>query len=285
MAAGVGPTAGARPPRAAIKRLRRRARRVKQTVRRTRKNLLEGGFRRSLEDPDVPLSIDMDSDSRTLLVAFGGMHRDMGMPPFEFFAVTREIPSKRLFVRDLRRAWYHKGIEGHGETITAAADSLKELIAQHEVDRLITVGSSAGGYAALVFGALLGADKALSFGPQTVIDPATIAAIGDHRWDGELAELQAAGVLDANWTDLRYALPRARSGETAETSYEIYFSHNNTRPNTGPGRDRAHAERLRGVEGVRLYRFGHGGHMIARSLRENGALDKILRRALLATPQ
>jgi pimeloyl-ACP methyl ester carboxylesterase len=220
----------------------------------------------------------MGGDSRTLLIAFGGMHRDMGMPPFEFFSATRAIATKRLFVRDLRRAWYHQGIDGHGETITAAAASLNELVAQHEVDRLVAVGSSAGGYAALVFGTLLGADTVLSFGPQTVIDPATIASIGDHRWDGPLGELQAAGVLDPEWTDLRYALPRARSGNT---SYEIYFSHNNTRPNTGRGRDRAHAERLRGVEGVRLYRFGQGGHMIARMLRETGALDKILQRALL----
>jgi len=271
-------TATGTPPNAAPSHVRRRVRRLKRRIKRTRL-LFQGSFRRGLEDPNVPLSLDMGGDSRTLLVAFGGIHLEIGMPPFEFFSATREIPTKKLFVRDLRAAWYHKGIEGHGDTITAAAESLGELIAGHDVDRLVTVGCSAGGYAALAFGTLLGADKALSFGPQTVIDPATIGSMGDHRWDGPLGELEAAGVLDPDWTDLSYALPRARH---ADTRYEVYFSHNNTRPNTGPGRDRAHAERLRGVEGMHLYRFGRGGHLIAKMLREDGTLDKILRRALLA---
>jgi pimeloyl-ACP methyl ester carboxylesterase len=259
--------------------IRRRARKTRRRMGLT-KQRLQGGFGSVLEDPALPLSLDMESGSGTLLVAFGGMHGDIGMPPFEFFAATGEIPIKRLFVRDLRRAWYHKGIEGHGETITAVADSLHELIAGYEVDRLVVAGSSAGGYAALVFGALLGADTVLAFGPQTVIDPDMIAAIGDHRWDEVLRALQDAGELDGDCTDVRAVLPRARR---TDTRYEVYFSNHNTRPNTGYGRDRSHAERLLGVRGVRLYRFGKGGHMIARALRDSGALDKILRRALLGS--
>ena len=49
--------------------------------------------------------------------------------------------------------------------------------------------------------------------------------------------------------------------------------------------DRLHAERLIGLEGLRLYRFGRGGHNIARMLRETGALDKVLQRALIAPGQ
>lgn len=244
------------------------------------KRMFRGSFRRSLEDPQVPVSLDMGSDSRTLLVAFGGMHREMGIPPFEFFAATGQIPTKRLFVRDLKRSWYHRGIDGYGSSLTESAESLRELIGGYEVDRLVVVGSSAGGYAALAFGTLLEAHKVLSFGPQTVIDPDGIASIGDKRWDGPLRELMDEGVLDPRWTDLRDAIPRER---TSDVRYEVYFSQNNTRPNTGYGRDRSHAERLAQVEGVRLYRFGRGGHMIARELRESGSLDKIIRRAV-ATP-
>jgi pimeloyl-ACP methyl ester carboxylesterase len=228
-----------------------------------RARLLRRFFRRGL-------SVDMSSDSPTLLVAFGGLAQQPGMPPFEFFAAAGEIPVKRLFVRDPRQAWYHCGIVGHGRTLPAVAESLRELIARYEVERLVLAGSSMGGYAALAFGALLGADTVLCFSPQTVLDLAVLAEMNDHHWDKRLGELAAAGRLDPGWIDLRASLPRARQGDTR---FEIYFD------DTHPA-DRQHAQRLLGIEGVRLYPFGHGAHHLARDLRDSGALQLILRRAL-----
>lgn len=230
------------------------------------------GFRRNLEDPGVALSMDMAGDSRTLLLAFGGMVGKIGIPPFEFFSLTGGIPVKRLFVRDLRQAWYHRGIPDHGATLAEVADSLRRLLARHEVDRLVVAGTSAGGYAALVFGTLLGADSVLCFAPQTVLDLDILAAMDDHRWDHRLGPHVAASVVDDRFTDLRRVLPDARR---ADTSYRIYFD-------DSLRGDRLHAERLAGLAGVRLYRFGHGSHNIARSLRANGALERVLRRALHA---
>jgi pimeloyl-ACP methyl ester carboxylesterase len=95
----------------------------------------------------------MGSDSRTLLLAFGGLQGRIGMPPFEFLRLTGEFPVKRLFVRDVRQAWYHRGTPEYGETIEAVAESLGELISSHRVERLVTAGNSAGAYAALRFAA------------------------------------------------------------------------------------------------------------------------------------
>jgi dienelactone hydrolase len=230
----------------------------------------EERFREGLERPEVALSIDMSSDSRTLLIAFGGMVGRIGMPPFEFFALTGGMPIKRVFVRDLRQAWYHRGIPGHGETLADCAESLRKLIGEHDVDRVLTTGNSAGGYAALVFGALLGAETVLCFAPQTVLDRDALAAMDDHRWDDRLAELAAAGALDERWSDVRRALAGARR---PDTRYRIYFD-----DSFAP--DRLHAERLSGIAGVQLYRFGRGRHSVARTLRDTGALEKVLRGAL-----
>jgi pimeloyl-ACP methyl ester carboxylesterase len=227
-------------------------------------------FRQGIEDPNVPLSLDMERDSSTLLVAFGGMRGQLGMPPFEFFKATGAIPVKRLFVRDLRQAWYHRGIPGHGSSIEGVAESLGELVARHGVERLVVAGNSAGGYAALLFGSLLGADAVLCFAPQTVIELDVLAEMDDHRWDEQLEELLAAGDLDPRWTDLRRALPGARRGATR---YELYFDHSFTT-------DRLHAERLAGLEGVRLHRFDGGAHGIAREMRETGELQRVLQEAL-----
>ena len=67
-------------------------------------------FPKALEGDEDPMSVDMSDASSTLLIAFGGLRGRIGMPPFEFLRLTGEIPVKRVFVRDLRQAWYHEGL-------------------------------------------------------------------------------------------------------------------------------------------------------------------------------
>src|SRR5271166_7076021 len=117
-----------------ISALRRGARSLSRPFRRR--------FKQTVDDPKMPLSLDMGRDSSTLLVAFGGMAGQLGMPPFEFFKATGEIPVKRLFVRDLHQAWYHRGIPGYGSSLEGAAAALGELIAAHDVERLVVAGNS-----------------------------------------------------------------------------------------------------------------------------------------------
>jgi hypothetical protein len=258
-------TSAPTPPRRrgrTLARLARRARRLTLPVRR--------GFRRGLEDDKTPVSFDGRSTSPTLLIAFGGLRGKMGVLPFEFFRATGDISVKRLFVRDLRQAWYHRGIPGHGTTLLEVAQALEELLARQPVERLVVAGNSAGGYAALVFGTLLGADAALCFAPQTTLDLGDLARIGDDRWDEYLRPLAEAGALDENWVDLARALPGARR---ADTRYRVFFDDSLLV-------DRAHAERLAGIDGVTLYRFGHGRHHLVKSLRDNGVLQRLLRREL-----
>lgn len=216
----------------------------------------------------------MEDGSGTLLIAFGGMLGRMGMPPFEFFSLAGAIPVKRLFVRDLHQAWYHRGLPGHGTTLTSVAESLSELIAGEEIERLVVAGNSAGGYAALVFGTLLRADVVLCFAPQTVLDLDFLASIGDHRWDGRLRPLVEESALDRRWVDLGAALTQSPS---TGTRYEVYFDES-------LDVDRRHVERLAGLENLRLYRFGRGRHHVVRSLRDSGALKRIVERALRPMP-
>jgi hypothetical protein len=212
----------------------------------------------------------MRNRSTTLLIAFGGLRGKMGVLPFEFFRATGGIPVKRLFVRDLRQAWYHRGMPEHGTTLMDVAEALRAVLARERVERLVVAGNSAGGYAALVFGTLLGADSALCFAPQTTLDLEHLAAIGDDRWDEYLRPLADAGAMDSSWVDLRAALPGARR---ADTRYRVFFD-------DSLAVDRAHAERLLGIEGLSLYRFGHGKHHLVTSLRDSGVLQRLLQSEL-----
>jgi hypothetical protein len=232
-------------------------------------------FHRSLEDPTVPLSLDMDHDSATVMVAFGGIAGALQIPPFEFFNATGGLPIKRIFVRDLQQAWYHRGLRGHGSNIVELSDSLRRLLAPYEIERLIVTGTSMGGYASLVFGSLLGADTAIAFAPQTVLDRAVLDEIGDRRWNADLDRIEAAGgSLDRQWLDLSSALPAARH---ANTRYEILFD-------PALVLDRAHCERIAGIEGVQLIPREGGGHQLAKDMRDRGELEPLLRRALLGSP-
>ncbi len=210
----------------------------------------------------------MRSPSRTLLLAFGGLDRRIGMPPFEFLALTGDLQVKRIFLRDPRRSWYHRGLPGRGDTLTDVADSLRGEIDHLGVERLVVAGNSGGGYAALVYGTLLRADLVLAFAPRTVLDPQILEVMGERRDD--IDALAAADDLDTRWTDLGRAL---RARRDAETRYKVYFD-------TTHAKDRLHAERLIGVEGLQVYRFGAGGHELVRLLRDVGALERIVRQAV-----
>ena len=94
--------------------------------------------------------------------------------------------------------------------------------------------------------------------------------MNEHRWDWLLMPLVRKRVLEERWIELRDALPRERH---PHTEYKVYFDERNRG-------DRLHAERLKGLEGIRLYRFGRGGHALVRTLRDCGALERILRQAL-----
>jgi pimeloyl-ACP methyl ester carboxylesterase len=227
-------------------------------------------LQRKREESRPTLKLGMRGRSRTLLLAFGGLNRRIGMPPFEFLTLTGDLPVKRMFLRDPRAAWYHRGLPGRGETLTAVADSLRAEISKLGVERLIVAGNSGGGYAALAFGTLLRADLVLAFAPRTVLDVNRLAAMGESC--DELHALAAAGALDRRWTDLGEALRDARD---ARTRYRVFFD-------TTHDKDRLHAERLAGLEGLRMYRFGRGGHELVRHLRDIGALERILREAVAA---
>ena len=256
-------------------RVLRRTGRTLRTPARRLAAPLRSRFRRGLEDLGTPISLDLSETSEVMLIAFGGLQGQLGMPAFEFFRSTAGLRVKRLFVRDLHQAWYHLGIPGHGDGLPSSAQSLLALAHEHGARRIVLVGNSAGGYAALVYGVLMGADVAIAFAPQTVVDTAVLAAWDDHRWDAEMAALHASGGYEPAWGDLRDALPAARalpSARAGATAYEVYFD-----PAYEP--DRLHAERVAAVPGLRLHERG-GEHDLVRRMRASGELERVLRAAL-----
>jgi pimeloyl-ACP methyl ester carboxylesterase len=224
-----------------------------------------------LVDPRFGVGHDFSTDAETLVIACAAMS-PLRPPPFHLFEATTGLHAKRLFVRDPDRVWFQHGLPGFGDSVDEVAKSLKEIVSEQEIDRLVVIGSSAGGYAALAFGAVLEADLVISFAPQTTIDRAWLDEAGDDRWQGHLKTLDELGGPDPRWTDLCVALPReTRPG----TTFEIHYP-------TQLDADRRHAERLSGLPGVTMVGHDRAAHNFIRGLRNRGELPEIFRAAGLA---
>ena len=83
---------------------------------------------------------------------------------YEWENIAKKIhTTKKIFVRDIYKSWYIKGINEVVNTI----EKLTELLINETCGyRVITVGNSAGGYCAILIGIKLKAEHILVFSPQ-----------------------------------------------------------------------------------------------------------------------
>jgi pimeloyl-ACP methyl ester carboxylesterase len=224
----------------------------------------------SYRDPDAHYFADFAPQSDVLLIAFAGLRGRIGIPAFEFMKLTEPYGVKRLFLRDQQRRWYHRGIPGFGSSIDEVAGTLRQHIAGQNIQRVVTVGNSLGGYAALLFGWLLNADIAISFAPQSVVGPKRIL-FGDfgilQYWT--FSEFfTAARSLDSRYSDLKALFNTAH----VKTQFNLYYSAHNVT-------DSRHAERMR-MPDVNLFPQPESAHNMAKTLRDRNLLSGILAEAI-----
>jgi pimeloyl-ACP methyl ester carboxylesterase len=120
--------------------------------------------------PDTLIFHPMPAGSETAIVSFSA--NGGGRGHFHFFRLLEPLPeTSKLLVRDPRNSWYNAGLPGVGHTIEEIAEQIKMEVAKLGAKRVITVGSSMGGYASILFGCLIGAERAIALAPQTFLDP------------------------------------------------------------------------------------------------------------------
>lgn len=168
----------------------------------------------------------------------------------------------RIFVRDHFQVWYQAGLHGRGSPDTLARQ-LAALIQAIAPTRTLTLGTSAGGFASLLFGHLVGARTSLAFSPQTVVFAKTPDSfLNPYRVLFYQRFLEGRPYLK---TDLLTLAP-------LRTKARVYYA-------TGHEGDRFHAKRLSGKAGFKL--FGQTSDTHAGYLNE-GFAERELARALAA---
>lgn len=175
--------------------------------------------------------------SRGTVLVFTGLaaKASLSLPVFDRYMAGLEVST--IYLTDIGRWLFMRGISelaaGYDETLEA----LREQIARLGAGPVTTIGTSAGGYAAMRYGVDLGAAATLCFSPPSNLTAEFLAE--DRRGQLVAKRLQA---LDAEMLDLR---PHLLSRE-AVNPIDIFYG-------AGMPQDRRHAEHLRGVPGVTLH--------------------------------
>lgn len=90
---------------------------------------------------------------------------------YEWFGIRIKNAAKYIYLRDIHKQWYLTGINSKLSSPEKLYDFLKK---ETEGYRVLCIGSSAGGYAALLYGSLLKAEIIYAFSPQIELESSLI---------------------------------------------------------------------------------------------------------------
>lgn len=224
-------------------------------------------FEELLKDSTLSIASDLSRPGEPLLIAFGGRAGAMGILPFEFFRVTQELDVNKVFLRDLNQIWYQAGLKGHTTGIDDTAELLRQTIESISPSRVIVVGNSMGGYAALLFGILLAADSVHAFVPKSLLNAPEYL----HNKESYLE-------LNDHYPDTYFDIKQImldHIGVASKTELHVYFDPANAM-------DKKHADYLGSLRQISLHRVRAGGsHAVVKELNQTDRLKNIIRTALL----
>ena len=120
--------------------------------------------------------VDHGAPCKALIICFASLavHDAAGIPQvnFEFVGSCKRAGATHgIFVKDLHQAWYLRGTGDTLQSFDALMRTLRREIHHLRPARVVTLGASMGGYAAIRAGVALGAASALAFVPQVFVDP------------------------------------------------------------------------------------------------------------------
>jgi len=109
-----------------------------------------------------------------LIISFGGLALKFGgILPFEFLNYLSSIYINicdLIFFTDSHQSWYHKGIQNITSNIDETTLYLNNIIKDGNYKKIIFMGTSAGGYASILFGSICNnVTNVISFIPQTIL--------------------------------------------------------------------------------------------------------------------
>ena len=218
--------------------------------------------------------IDAIYPGRPLIISFNYFTQQK---EFDMFGYMRKLenrvgaPFNRIYLRDSKDKWFQFGVKGLGGSVNEVAQKLSRLIRFIAPSEVITIGQSMGGYAAILYGILLQADRAIGFGPLSNLDPRQHHMDGDVRWLPLMTRLYVD--RPDNWFPDIVSL--ALSSLILPDLHIVAGTH----PiGTGslPNKDKTHIDRFAKIPGVSIYEYPEAQHEVSVWLAERKLLDDLL---------
>ncbi|WP_421850816.1 hypothetical protein [Oricola sp.] len=106
----------------------------------------------------------------TLIVGFAGTKFRLFGPIWQILQIIDDREFDFLLLADERRRHFESGVPGFGNSMRNIAAAVAALASKRGYRKMITYGTSMGGFPALRAGSLIGADRAISIGGRYAWD-------------------------------------------------------------------------------------------------------------------
>lgn len=202
-----------------------------------------------------------DDNKKPLFIIFGGLMGEIWWNMFEFKNfLSNNIDAHFLFIKDFKQVWYQYGNdELNANTVDDLVIAIQELIRDINYSKIITLGTSMGGFGALLFGSLLQAESIIAFSPQTFIDRPNRQKYSDFRF------LKHIRPLNDNHPDKKYF--DLINLDFSNSRVDIIYGEDDKL-------DIIHAARM-DIHKFNVLHFP-GGHVVIKELRNDGTLLNII---------
>jgi len=216
-----------------------------------------------------PVLVECGADDSVLLIAFTGFVHRLSMRVYEFFELTQTLGYSRILLRDNHRVWYHHGIDKERRDYPGLIRYLRGEIDKLNPKTILCLGTSAGGYAAIVAGHHLKADYVHAFAPHTFLDVSLKSCLGRFRkayFRWARLKLLFSKRARREFFDLAELL----KNHNGKTVYYVHYC-------AGAARDAQRVQRLIGLPGVVALPYPCRSHSVPGYLAKRGFIKEILR--------
>lgn len=216
-----------------------------------------------VQDSDRPFYIQDFNQSSHLIIAFSGYAQD-----FEWFGNIRKYETEykfsKFWLRDLAKAYWHGKLPGIECGVIPLSCFIKEKIKESNAKKVMMIGLSMGGYAAILFGCLCNVDLVLSFSGQTHLPE-------NRRKKYKLYERWKNIEIDENNIDLKILFNNYNYNN--KTEYKLFYGE-------GYKPDIGYAKRLSGCRGVELIPVNSNKHNSVSAAKNQGFVDLYIKEFL-----
>jgi amino acid adenylation domain-containing protein len=213
-----------------------------------KKSTPEEFFRKKMVDHIYFYGDKFDPKEKTLLICFSGNAQRMMMPLPFFLQQLDARETDVLLIRDPTRNGYRTGIKGISNSIEAVIDQITHLLDISQYKRTAAIGTSGGGFPALLSAMRLGLDASLSVGS---------CGPYDSRWK-KLSDSSAFDMIIKNY----------RSQEKHPNINLCY--------GTKSSLDHKSALEISQLISAHIIPIENAGHVALPSIRLTGGLNKLL---------